>query len=218
MSDGYFRRRSARPVNVDWGRQVREDAERAGQVLWTLIGVNVAVFVLWQISRGTAFQSVMGDHFLVSFESIAHFRVWTLVTSTFSQVEPAHLLFNMFALYVFGRDVGQALGWKTLLNLYLVGGVIASACHVLFSVATGDLSPALGASGSVMAVSVMYAALFPNRTLLLQFFIPVPAAVAVGGYILLDVFGLFGSGSTVAHAAHLGGAAYGLAWWWFRVR
>jgi membrane associated rhomboid family serine protease len=72
-----------------------------------------------------------------------------------------------------------------------------------------------------MAIAVMFAALFPDRTLLLQFFIPVPAAVAVGGYILLDVLGLVGGGSlggNVAHAAHLAGAAYGLAWWWFRVR
>jgi membrane associated rhomboid family serine protease len=216
MSDGYFQRRSKRPVNVDWGRHVREDAERSQQVLYGLIAVNVVVFAMWHSSP--MIQVLMRDHFLVSFESVANLRVWTLITSAFSHHDPWHLLFNMLALYVFGRDVGLALGWKTLLNLYLVGGVVASAGHVLYSIATGDPSPALGASGAVMAISVMYAALFPNRTLLLQFFIPVPAAVAVGMYIVLDVFGMVGGGGGVAHAAHLGGAAYGLAWWWFRVR
>jgi membrane associated rhomboid family serine protease len=218
MSDGYFRRRSARPVNVDWGRHVREDAERAGQVLWTLIAVNVVVFVMWQLARGTVLQPVMADHFLVSLESVANYRLWTLLTCAFSQKDPVHLLFNMFGLWVFGRDVAQAVGWKALLNLYLVGGVAASVGHVLYSVVTGDLAPALGASGSVMAVSVMYACLFPNRTILLQFFIPVPAAIAVALFILLDVLGMVGGGGGIAHAAHLAGAAYGLAWWWFRVR
>lgn len=217
MTD-YFRRRSRRPVNVDWGRHVREDAERADQVLWALLGINVLVFVLWHASRGSVLQELMATHFLVSLESLASWRVWTIVTASVSHLEPGHLIFNLIGLWAFGRDLGRALGWKTLLNLYVVGGVAANVGHVLYSIGSGDLSPTLGASGAVMAVAVVYGAMWPNREILFNFFIPVPAAVLVGAYVLLDVLGVLGAGSGVANAAHLAGAAYGLAWWWFRVR
>lgn len=208
------------PPSYDWGKHVREDVERAQQALWVLVGINVAVFVAWQLVRDSPLLlTLFDDHLVVSVEAIAHFRVWTLLTSTFSHVDAGHLIFNMLGLYVFGRDVAHALGTRKLLNLYLLGGIAASVGHVLYSVATGDLTGALGASGSVMAIAVMFGALFPDRTLLVNFFIPMRASVAVGLYILLDLVGAFGGASSnVAHAAHLGGAAYGLALWWFRVR
>ncbi len=219
MSDSWFGGRKERPRGeVDWGRWVRRDHERAQQVLFGLIGLNVLVFILWSQARGSVLEGLMVQHFMVSVEALVHFRVWTLLTSAFSHYDTSHLLFNMIGLYVFGRDVGRALGSATLLQLYLVGGIAASVGHVLFSVFTGDMVPALGASGSVMALAVMFGALFPSRTLLINFFIPVPAALAVAGYLLLDVLGTFSPTSTVAHAAHLGGAAWGFAWWYFRVR
>lgn len=207
-----------RPGQVDWGRWVRRDEERARQWLIGLVAVNVVVFVLWQLARGTILVGLMGQHFLVSVEAIAHYRVWTLLTSAFSHSSASHLLFNLIGLWVFGGDVGRALGSRALLHLYLAGAVAASVGHVLYGVVTGDGTPALGASGAVMALAVVFGALFPNRTLMINFFIPVPAALAVGIYLLLDVVGAFGGGGTVAHAAHLGGAAYGLAYWWFTVK
>jgi membrane associated rhomboid family serine protease len=215
----YFRHRSRRPVSVDWGRLVREDVERSNQVVWGLIAVNVAVFVLWNASRGTVLQAFMADHFLVSLESVVHLRLWTLVTASVSHRDPMHLLFNLLMLYGFGRGVGQALGWRTLLHLYLAGGVAAALGHVLYSAATGDLGAEMGASGAIMAISVMFAALYPKREILFQFFLPVPAAVLVAGYVVLDVVGVLGGGGGgLANASHLAGAAYGLAWWRFRVR
>ncbi|MEQ1503758.1 MAG: rhomboid family intramembrane serine protease [Myxococcota bacterium] len=222
MSDGWFSRSGRRPSSprtVDWGRRVRQDGERSNQVLFGLIAINVLVFLLWTQSAGTILEQVMASQFLVSVESIVHLRVWTLLTAEFSHISPTHLLFNMLGLWVFGREVGQTLGWRDLLNLYLVGAVVASLGHVVFGLVTGDPAPSLGASGAVYAISVVYAAMFPNRTLMINFLIPVPAAVAVAGYILLDLFGAFGmGGGGVAHAAHLGGAAYGLAFWWWRTQ
>lgn len=204
---------------MDWGRQVRQDAERADQVIYTLIGVNLAVFLLWQAAIRGPFAGLMQANFTVSAEALVHLRLWTLVTYMFSQVDPMHLLFNMLALWVFGRSVGQALGYRDLLALYLGGGLLAGVGHVAYQLVFGDPSPALGASGSVMAIAVMYGALFPNRTLMINFLFPVPAWLAVTGYVVLDVLGVFGVGrGNVAHAAHLGGAAFGLALWWWRTQ
>jgi membrane associated rhomboid family serine protease len=218
MANRWFSGQQKRPGHVNWGRQVRVDTERANQVLWGLIGVNVVVFLLWQIAWGTILENLLVDHFLVSAESVFSLRLWTLVTSEFSHTDGVHLLFNMLALWIFGRDVAHSVGWKHFLHLYLAGAIVASLGHVAFQLMTGDPTPALGASGAVMAISVVFAALFPNRTLMINFFIPVPAALAVGFYILMDVMGLMGTGSGVAHAAHLGGALYGLLFWWWRFK
>jgi membrane associated rhomboid family serine protease len=211
----------SRAREVNWAASVRRDAENADQVLFTLMAINVAVFILWHIALGAGWfaQSLMSAHFTVSAESILNLRVWTLLTSAFSQVELFHLLFNLLGMWVFGREVGHRVGPRGLVVLYVGGAVVASAAHVLYNLISGDLVPALGASGSVMALAVMFGAMFPNRTLMINFFFPVPAAMAVGLYVLLDVFGLFGvGGGGIANAAHLGGAAFGLAYYVGRSR
>jgi len=181
------------------------------------MGLNVAVFVLWhQVGVTDSGLRFMMDHFLISGSNVTSGRFWTLLTSCFSHRDATHLLVNMLVLWVFGRDILHIIGPGRLLRLYIIGGILASLGHVAIGVLTLDATAALGASGSVMAIAVVFAALFPRRTLLLNFFIPVPAALAVAGYIALDVFGAFQGGTGVAHGAHLGGAAYG-AWFWWRV-
>lgn len=192
--------------------------------LWTLIGINVAVYALWH-TWGVDHPQVMVDQFLVAPQEALH-RPWTLLTSAFSHIDPGHLLFNMLALYVFGAPVMMVIGERRFVGLYVVGGLLGSVGHVLWGLATGQDAPALGASGAVMAVAVPFGVWFPRQVLLLGFFIPVPAWLAVILFIGLDVLGLFGSSpldgdQAVAHAAHLGGAVAGLAvavWGWVRMR
>jgi len=187
-----------------------------------LLGLNVAVYVAWQLAArqsGEAALDFMAANFRVSLGAVLSGRVWTLLTSACSHVEPGHLFVNMLALYVFGRDVLLRVGRVGFVHLYVAGGIVASLGHVLWQVATDSPVAALGASGSVMAIAVVYAALFPRRILMVNFFIPVPAALAVAAYIAIDVVGAVGGlGGSVAHAAHLGGAAYGLSYWLVRLR
>ena len=181
------------------------------QALWGLIGLNVIVHLAWLASLQNEWLGAFMDaNFLVSIAHVAHYRIWTLVTSEISHADSAHLLFNMLALWMFGRDTVEVLGARRFLTLYVVGGVIASLGHLLTQVVTLSPVPALGASGAVMAIAVVFAVLFPTRRLYIRGIIPAPAPLAVGGYVLLDVIGLTGSGDGVAHGAHLGGALYGL--------
>jgi len=180
---------------------------RTDQVIWTLIALNVAVFIGWQ---SPALRGFMQEHFAVSAEAVLSLRLWTLITAEFSHFDTMHLLFNMWGLYLFGRSIGQVRGAVEVLQVFLTGALLASVAHVVFSLAIGTSVPAIGASGGVMALAAYYGGMFPDRTLLLFFVVPVPAALAVALFILVDVFGLLWPGSPVAHAAHLGGAAYGL--------
>ncbi len=181
------------------------------QALWGLISLNVLVHFAWLASlQDDALATFMDENFLVSFAHLAHFRIWTLVTSEISHADTSHLLFNMIALWVFGRDTVEILGARRFLTLYVIGGVLASVGHVLVQIATLSPSPALGASGAVMAISVVFAVLFPSRRLFVMGAIPAPAPIAVAGYVLLDLIGLAGKSDGIAHGAHLGGALYGL--------
>ena len=189
------------------------------RILWILIALNVGVFILWhQVGTTRGGLRFMMDHFLVSGSNVTSGRIWTLLTSCFSHRDATHLLVNMLVLWVFGRDILGIIGPGRFIRLYVIGGILASIGHVGIGLMSLDAAPALGASGSVMAIAVVFAALFPRRTLLLNFFIPVPAALAVAGYIALDVFGAFQGGTGIAHGAHLGGAAYGAWFWWWTMR
>lgn len=182
------------------------------------MALNVLVYVAWQFALGDPLlEYFMSANFLVSWEHLQSGLVWTLLTSEFSHVSAAHLLFNLFALWMFGRDVEQMVGARGFMHLYIAGGVIASIGHALYGAVTGDMTPALGASGAAMSILVVSALVMPRRTLLLFFIIPLPAIVAVGGFVLIDIIGLLSpGGSMVAHAAHLGGAAYGAMYYHYR--
>lgn len=123
-----------------------------------------------------------------------------------------HILFNMFALFMFGRVLENVWGPKRFLFFYLACGVGAAAAHLAMQYFMGGFAPAVGASGAVMGVLVAFAYLFPNTELMIiPIPIPVKAKWAILGYVLLDLFGGFSNipGDKVAHFAHLGGALMG---------
>ncbi|PRW39196.1 rhomboid [Chlorella sorokiniana] len=202
-------------------RQVRRWDAKPNHVLYGLMGINVAGWVAWQF-----YPRQMNKHAVVSIESLQSGRVWTAVTAAFSHVSPMHLGANLLGLYFFGRDVGQLFGGRKLLLLYLAGGVAGSLAHCGWyfyqSCKHGEgrygrarwfgFAPsALGASAAVNALAVVDILLFPTRTILLYGIIPMPAALLGALWLLRDVSGTFGGGSSIAHAGHLGGAATGLA-------
>ncbi len=123
-----------------------------------------------------------------------------------------HILFNMFALYMFGRILENVWGAKRFLFFYLACGVGAAVAHLAMQAIMGGTAPAVGASGAVMGVFVAFAYLFPNTEMMI---IPIPFPIKakwlVLVYIALDLFGGFGNltGDNIAHFAHLGGALTG---------
>ena len=192
---------------------------------------------------------LMMDNFTVSYRNIIGGRVWTVVTSAFSQADVAHLAVNVVALFVFGRELVYIIGVRRFIAVYIGGGIAASIAHVVYQnaimrsaygakSASADVDvPCLGASGSAMAITTLFAALFPTATFTLYFFIPVPAWLCVAGICTYDVVAAYrhyraaadestlrrrGNSrlielrerptrtDTVAHGAHIGGALFGL--------
>lgn len=203
-------------MGVDRRDYMHEDRGQRALVGWwwtlpvshKLIVVNALVFLLWQVP---GLQGLMRDHFTVGWQGVfEQWRVWTLVTSAFSHHGLWHLLWNMLYLHWFGLDLEQLYGRRNFLLLYLYGAVVASLAHVAWSHGWGFDAPALGASGSVMAIVVVAALFFPRRTILFMMFIPVPLWLLACFKLLGDLTGMASGGGGIAHAAHLGGAAAGL--------
>lgn len=96
-------------------------------VVKNLIIINVimlfATFVL-QI-RGIDLTSILGLHYFQSSE----FRPYQLVTHMFMHGGLAHLFFNMFALWMFGRVLESVWGPKRFFIYYFVTGLGAAALH-----------------------------------------------------------------------------------------
>lgn len=142
-----------------------------------------------------------------------NFQVWQLITYQFMHGNFSHILFNMFALWMFGMEIENLWGSKKFLYFYLSAGIVAGLLHLFLSpLLGGGNAVTIGASGAVYGVLAAFALLFPNRYIFLYFFIPVKAKYLIAGMILLEFLLVDSAGSGVAHLAHLGGALMGLIW------
>ncbi len=146
-------------------------------------------------------------------------------TSMFMHGSWDHILGNMLFLAIFGKNVEDAFGHVRYLAFYVAGGFVATmtqtAVTLLFASHSAARVPNLGASGAIAAVLGAFIVLYPTariRTLMLVFFVQVPAWVYLGGWFLYQLveanFGLSSAsanGGGVAFFAHVGGFAFGAA-------
>ncbi|MBR2976271.1 MAG: rhomboid family intramembrane serine protease [Alistipes sp.] len=164
------------------------------------------------------------------------FHWWQPLTYMFMHGGFSHLFFNMFALWMFGRDLEWELGWKRFLAYYIICGV--GAAVVQLGMAEIDLlrlpdyspryweylyTPTVGASGAIFGLLLAFGMLHPNAIIML-IFPPIPMKakwfVVIYGAVEL-LFGVSGRMDNVAHFAHLGGMFWGwllLLWWRYQDR
>ena len=145
--------------------------------------------------------------------SAVGFRPWQLLTYGFvhSPQVIAHIGFNMFAVWIFGRPLAQEFGTDRFVLYYFGCMAGAGVAQLLVSSLTGAVAPTIGASGSVFGLLVGFGLLYPNRTITLLFPpIPIRAKYFVLIYGALElVLGFSLPNSSVAHFAHLGGMLTG---------
>lgn len=139
------------------------------------------------------------------------FYLWQLVTYQFMHAGLGHLVFNMFALWMFGMEIEHIWGSRKFLYYYLFCGIVAG----LFQLALAPIlepsqaiAPTVGASGAIFGVLIAFGMMFPDRYIYLYFLVPVKAKYFIAGLILLGVLAV-GDAGNVANLAHLGGALAG---------
>ncbi|MDF1702928.1 MAG: rhomboid family intramembrane serine protease [Planctomycetota bacterium] len=210
---------------------------RPGRLTWLIIAINGVLWLVYSSSLNNARTMTeseaeaslfvfMADQLMLWPDFVfGAGKVWQLFTSFWmhSPGGAQHVLMNMLMLFFFGRAVESFLGPKRFLALYLGAGVFASLIYVLWSFLVGSHVPALGASGAVYAVLVWMALQRPKATVYLMMVIPVPMWLAVGVLMVgVELFAfagdVAGTKSDVSHVAHLAGAAFGAAFWFFLPR
>jgi membrane associated rhomboid family serine protease len=180
------------------------------------IFLNLIVFLLWTLSPMTVSQEFLIQNFLVSWDALLEGRFWVLLTSVFSHLHFFHFMINMLVLRSFGPVILYAFGKRVFISFYLLAGIFSSFSHAALSMLLmHDPSlPALGASGAIAGLILLFSLLFPNEKILFFGIIPVRAIWGAVLFIGLDVWGLIaqskGGGLPIGHGAHLGGAFVGI--------
>jgi hypothetical protein len=150
------------------------------------------------------------------------FALVPVLTSMFLHGGVLHLVFNMWFLWVFGRNVEDALGHFPYLVFYLTCGLAAALAQTLADM--NSLIPMVGASGAIAGVMGGYFVLYPRARVLMLvpflfvFFLWLPAWVVLGYWFALQFLSGVGtalvaadrSSGGVAFWAHVGGFLAGV--------
>jgi membrane associated rhomboid family serine protease len=186
----------------------RTDSGAIPNVIFALLVANGIVFALQQLS----------PRFLVINFALWPFGVpnspfapWQLITYGFLHGNLSHIFFNMFGLWMFGRDLERLMGPRRFLIYYFTCVAGAGFVQLVVAGTQGGLYPTLGASGGVFGILLAYGLTYPNRTVMLMFPpIPMKAKYFVLFYGLFELYlGLSGGAPGVANFAHLGGMLFG---------
>ncbi|WP_309607852.1 rhomboid family intramembrane serine protease [Flavobacterium sp.] len=189
-------------------------------VVKQLLIINILFFVGTQILQDKAYM-----YFALFPFNNPNFQIWQLLTHMFMHGGIMHIAFNMFALYSFGSMLESIWGNKKFLFFYISCGLGAGIMQNLINLYTGDImTSAVGASGAIYGLLVAFAFMFPDAQLAMMFIpVPIKAKYFVPGILAIDLFlgikgnSIFGgSGTGIAHFAHIGGALIGfiMMWYW----
>jgi membrane associated rhomboid family serine protease len=122
-----------------------------------------------------------------------------------------HIFFNMLMLWMFGMELENSWGSRRFLTYYIVCGIGAGIANLIFAPMFGVAAPTVGASGAVFGILIAFGMLFPDRPVFMfPIFFPIKAKFLVAILIFIEILAVTGSeADTIAHFAHLGGAAVG---------
>lgn len=201
----YFRQQPGGRVASYWRRH---------SVVFHLIVINAVAFLLCRIAPAQDPLALYPTDRLTALCALIPsqgyaWQLWRYVTYQFIHHDIMHIIFNMYALWLFGRMIESRLGAARFLTLYLFSGVLGGFFYTWANF--GQLIPCIGASGAVFGVMVAAAMAFPYAEFFLLF---PPMRIKLWVMVLIycglelwsEVGGRFDG---VAHLAHLGGALGG---------
>ena len=198
-----------------------------------LLVVNVLAFIATFVLErsGIDLTRLLGLHFFLASE----FHIYQFITYMFLHGGFTHILFNMFALWMFGSVIERVWGPKKFLFYYIVCGVGAGfiqelvqyvnysveglAAYQYVSVSGVQMTTdayinmwtTIGASGAVYGILLAFGMIFPNERL---FIIPIPFPIKAKWFVCLyaaiEILEGMSASDGVAHFAHLGGMFFGL--------
>ncbi len=198
-----------------------------------LIIINLLMYLarIVAIRYGIDFDDLLGLHFYKA----PNFRLYQFFTYMFVHASVMHVLFNMFAVWMFGRIMERTLGSQRYLFYYIVCGLGAGLVqegaqlaeyyiqgmdqYAMVNTGSGiipmesflNLWNTVGASGAVYGILLAFGMTYPNE---LMFIFPLPLPIKAKWFVVIyGVLELLEALSStqdgVAHMAHLGGMLFG---------
>jgi membrane associated rhomboid family serine protease len=176
-------------------------------VTYILIVVNVLVFLL-ELNRCEEF--IQNWAFIPKeFATRPAAEFQTIFSAMFMHGGWMHLFGNMLFLWIFGDNVEDNFGSLRFLLFYIVCGIAATFAQM--AVTPTSNVPNLGASGAIAGVLAAYVVMFPQgrvSVLIGRAITEVPAIMAIGLWIVLQLVSGIGAITDTTQTADLGGVAY----------
>lgn len=180
----------------------------------TLILVGVTVVTSWIGFQNTEFRSKWMHNAYAAYHRKEYYR---LLTSGFIHADFFHLLFNMWALYLFGGLVEQYFAYffggksTVFFLLFYLSGIVIASLPDFFQKKDQVYFNSLGASGGVS--SIVFCAIILQPLMELIIFpipIPMPAYVFAVLYTAYSIYMEKRQMDNVNHLAHLWGGVWGI--------
>jgi membrane associated rhomboid family serine protease len=172
---------------------------------------NVAVFILGYFAGLMQLDGPLAVLALRPIEVVKLLWVWQLATYLFLHGGFMHIIWNMLALWMFGADLERTWGTRRFVQFYFFCGIGAGVCVVLLNYLLpwgNPLSATIGSSGAIFGILLAYAMLYPNRTILWGFLIPIQVKYFVMIVGVIAFMSSFGANTGVSEFAHLGGMLF----------
>ena len=177
-------------------------------VTWAVVVANVIVFALDGVLSGSGSPINGGSGPLsqvgaVFGPAVADGEWWRLITAAFLHLGILHILFNMYALWLFGPIMEQMYGHVEFAVIYVLCALGGNVLTILFA----PNNPALGASGAIFGLFGLAFVVSRRRHLLLG---PEARAVLsrVGTLLVLNLVITF-TIPAISWTGHVGGLAVG---------
>jgi len=163
--------------------------------LW-FSGICIIVFLIQIVIPGFTESFMLTEN--------AFIMPWQFLTAVFLHGSITHLLFNLFALFLFGLILEGIIGSKKFFWLFMISGIFANLISFFW------YPNSLGASGAIYAVMGCLAVLRPGMTVW-AFNLPMPMFIAAILWMLGSIMGIFGLGDQgIGYLAHLSGLFLGI--------
>ena len=190
-----------------------------GNYLTRLIYINAGVFLVVQLLSVVFYLLDISNIWFTYLELPAFFHTlmkqpWSIITYMFMHRDLIHLIFNLLALYWFGKIFIDYFSQKQLVGLYILGGIGGAIFYLIAYNITNTFqyniffSYLIGASASVMAIIFALVRYIPDEEINLALIGPVKLKYLGIGMLILDIIGTT-SGNAGGSIAHIGGAVTG---------
>lgn len=200
-------------------------------VTWVLIGINALFFYFelhmphQSLENFTYLFGIVPARFMHP-EWAAHVgfpvdEYWPYLTSAFLHGGWAHIIGNMWTLWIFGQHVEDRMGSFRYLAFYLICAIASGVVHTVVN--PHSTVPAIGASGAIAGVMGAYLIMFPTSRVIVMipiFIFPLLfdflAVFYLGYWFLLQLFSgtvalvAMPEAGGIAFWAHVGGFVAGI--------